>query len=69
MSLNVRHIDLSYDNRKSKESALRLITTLFPDWADSQDTIEFIQFKDGITNTVRSIETTSTMLGDGTGMD
>jgi hypothetical protein len=51
----VRYIDLSYDNSQSHESAVRLVTTLFPDWATSQDTIEFIRFKDGITNTVWAI--------------
>jgi hypothetical protein len=56
---DVRHIDLSYDNANSRESALRLITTLFPEWASSRDTIEFVQFKDGITNTVRSRESSN----------
>jgi len=47
----VRHIALSYD--KTDESAVRLVTTLFPEWKDSKDTIDFVRFTDGITNTVR----------------
>lgn len=49
----MRHIPLSYDNAESQTSSLRLVLTLFPDWEHSQGKIEFIRFKDGITNTVR----------------
>jgi ethanolamine kinase len=52
MSQDVRHIDLFYDHANSDESAAKLVTALFPDWEAQKDTIEFIRFKDGITNTV-----------------
>ena len=55
MSEHLRHIDLSYDSANSHDSAVRLVTTLFPDWLSSPETIEFIRFKDGITNTVCGI--------------
>jgi ethanolamine kinase len=51
---SLRNIPESYDNANSHASALSLILTLRPDWRDSQDTIEFVRFTDGITNTVRS---------------
>jgi hypothetical protein len=47
----VRFIKLSYESADSTASALRLITTLFPDWEHGN--IEFVKFTDGITNTVR----------------
>jgi len=52
MIQNLRYIDLWYDNANSKQTALRLVLALFPDWEDSKDTIEFVRFTDGITNTV-----------------
>ena len=48
----IPYISLSYSNADSQTSALRLILTLFPDWEQSDGKIEFIRFKDGITNTV-----------------
>ena len=48
----IPYISLSYSNADSQTSALRLILTLFPDWEHSDGKIEFIRFKDGITNTV-----------------
>lgn len=48
----IPYISLSYSNADSQTSALRLILTLFPDWEFSDGKIEFIRFKDGITNTV-----------------
>jgi hypothetical protein len=53
MASEVRHIDLSYDNADSQRSALDLVISLCPEWATSRDTIEFVRFTDGITNTVR----------------
>lgn len=50
----LRRISLSYSNNDSHASALRLILTLKPDWEKSKETIEFIRFTDGITNTVSS---------------
>ena len=48
----ILYLPLSYSNADSQTSALRLILTLFPDWEHSDGKIEFIRFKDGITNTV-----------------
>lgn len=48
----IPYISLSYSNADSQTSALRLILTLFPDWEHSDGKIEFIRFKEGITNTV-----------------
>ncbi|GFP52737.1 hypothetical protein ACSS6W_003168 [Trichoderma asperelloides] len=47
---HVRFLPVTYDNSDSQESALRLIQSLFPQWA--KDDIEFIRFTDGITNTL-----------------
>ena len=49
---DIPYISLSYSNADSQTSALRLILTLFPEWEHSDGNIEFIRFKDGITNTV-----------------
>jgi ethanolamine kinase len=51
---SLRHIPLCYDNTDSHNSALNLILALRPEWQDSKDTIEFVRFTDGITNTVCS---------------
>ena len=48
----IPYLPLSYNNADSQTSALRLILTLFPDWEHSDGKIDFIRFKDGITNTV-----------------
>jgi len=53
MAKSIRYIDLLYSNADSQESALSLILTLRPEWQATKDTIEFVRFKDGITNTVR----------------
>ena len=52
MAKDLRHIDLFYDSADSHESALALILALRPDWEATKDTIDFVRFKDGITNTV-----------------
>ena len=49
---SLRHIPLYYDNSDSHNSALNLILALRPEWRDTKETIEFIRFTDGITNTV-----------------
>jgi ethanolamine kinase len=48
-----RYIPLYYDSSDSHSSALNLILTLRPEWRETKDTIEFVKFTDGITNTVR----------------
>ncbi|KAF2762015.1 kinase-like protein [Pseudovirgaria hyperparasitica] len=52
MTERIQRIPLSYSNNDSRGSALRLLLTLRPDWKDSQETIDFIRFTDGITNTL-----------------
>ena len=59
MAPDIRFIGLSYDNADSHRSALDLVVALFPEWATSRGTIEFVRFTDGITNTVRSRQTLS----------
>ncbi|KAG6012100.1 hypothetical protein E4U43_007943 [Claviceps pusilla] len=49
---HVRFIPLSYDNNDSQNSAMKLITTLFPDWAADEAHIDLVRFTDGITNTL-----------------
>lgn len=47
-----RKLSLSHNSADSQASALRLVLTLSPDWEKSDGKIEFIRFKEGITNTV-----------------
>lgn len=49
---SLRNIPQYYDYADSHNSALNLILALRPEWKDSKDTIEFVRFTDGITNTV-----------------
>jgi ethanolamine kinase len=56
MTENLRHIDLYYDNADSQNTALALILALRPEWERTRETVEFVRFKDGITNTVRRSE-------------
>ncbi|CAM1507301.1 Fc.00g069420.m01.CDS01 [Cosmosporella sp. VM-42] len=51
----VRFIPLTYDNNDSQNSALKLILTLFPDWASEDSNVELIRFTDGITNTLLKV--------------
>ncbi|KAJ6788238.1 hypothetical protein PWT90_09774 [Aphanocladium album] len=48
---HVRFIPLTYDPADSQASALKLIHTIAPHWAND-DTVEFVRFTDGITNTL-----------------
>ncbi|PVI08584.1 kinase-like protein [Periconia macrospinosa] len=48
----IRYIQQSYDISNSHASALSLVLALRPEWRDSQDTIDFVRFTDGITNTL-----------------
>ena len=45
-------LPLSHNSADSQASALRLVLTLFPDWETTEGKVEFIRFKEGITNTV-----------------
>lgn len=49
---SLRAIHLSYDNSRSEESARELVVALNPEWESAPGPIEFVKFKDGITNTV-----------------
>lgn len=49
---SLRFIPQYYDNTDSQNSALSLILTLRPEWRETKETIEFVRFTDGITNTV-----------------
>lgn len=49
---SLRNIPQYYDNSDSEKSALNLILALRPEWEETKDTIEFVRFTDGITNTV-----------------
>lgn len=53
---SLRHIPQYYDNTDSHNSALSLIFALRPDWQETKDTVEFVRFTDGITNTVCRIQ-------------
>lgn len=48
----IRYIPLSYDGADCKESALRLVLSIRPDWEEPGSNVEFIRFTDGITNTL-----------------
>ncbi|KAI4113903.1 MAG: hypothetical protein LQ345_005209 [Seirophora villosa] len=47
-----RKLPLSHNSADSQASALRLVLTLFPNWEKADGQIEFIRFKEGITNTL-----------------
>lgn len=49
---HLRHIPLSYDSEHADSSARQLILALRPEWSSHDSNIEFIPFKDGITNTL-----------------
>ncbi|KAL8972900.1 MAG: hypothetical protein Q9183_000289 [Haloplaca sp. 2 TL-2023] len=49
---NFQKIPLSHNSADSQASALRLVLSLFPDWETAEGQIEFIRFKEGITNTL-----------------
>ncbi|KAK5987647.1 Ethanolamine kinase 1 [Cladobotryum mycophilum] len=48
----VRFLPISYDCHDSQHSALKLILTLFPQWASDDSNVDFVRFTDGITNTL-----------------
>jgi len=52
---DLRYIPLSYNNVESQTSALLLIVALKPEWEHAEGKIEFVHFKDGITNTVQAL--------------
>ncbi|KAL8689893.1 MAG: hypothetical protein Q9218_004542 [Villophora microphyllina] len=47
-----RRLPLSHTTTDSQASALRLVLALFPDWEDTDGNVEFVRFKEGITNTL-----------------
>lgn len=48
---HVRFLPITYDSSDS-QSALKLILSLFPDWASDDSKVDFVRFTDGITNTL-----------------
>ncbi|EOD43713.1 Ethanolamine kinase [Neofusicoccum parvum] len=46
------YIPLRYDGARAHDSALELVLALRPEWTKTQDTIDFVRFTDGITNTL-----------------
>ncbi|KAI0154495.1 ethanolamine kinase [Hypoxylon sp. FL1284] len=48
----LRYIPLSYSSDNADSSARELILALRPDWSSPDSNLEFIPFKDGITNTL-----------------
>lgn len=46
------YLQLSYDPSRSEESAREVIFALNPEWETSEGEVEFIRFKEGITNNV-----------------
>ncbi|KAI1079454.1 kinase-like domain-containing protein [Whalleya microplaca] len=51
-SSHLRNIPLSYDNKNSDSSARALVLALRPEWSSPESNLEFVSFKDGITNTL-----------------
>ena len=52
----IRYLPLSYRVEESDTSATQLILALLPEWGQGDGKIEFTRFKDGITNTVRNLQ-------------
>jgi len=52
MSYQLRSLPLTYSPSDSDASARALIFALKPEWETSDGPLEFVRFKDGITNTV-----------------
>ncbi|KAL5419324.1 hypothetical protein PMIN03_000516 [Paraphaeosphaeria minitans] len=49
---SIRYIPARYNYEDSDNSALSLILTLRPEWREVKDSVEFVRFTDGITNTL-----------------
>ena len=65
VELAVPHLPLYYDSTDSEHAARQLILTLYPNWEQWREWIQFDRFTDGITNTVSStrVATTRRTLG------
>jgi ethanolamine kinase len=50
------YVDLAYDHKDSEKSAKELVFAIQSKWRDNPDQVQIVQFKDGITNTVRPID-------------
>jgi hypothetical protein len=48
----LKYLPLSYDPINSDVSARELIYALYPEWETSPGDVEFVRFKEGITNNV-----------------
>ena len=51
--LGLKYLCLSYDPTNSEASARELLFALYPEWETSPGSVEFVRFKEGITNNVR----------------
>lgn len=47
---HLKHIPLAYDMNDSEGSARNLLFALKPEWKESDGAVEFIKYKEGITN-------------------
>lgn len=63
-SSNVKTIALHYDASNSESSARKLVFDLNPEWELSPGPVEFVRFKEGITNTVRRTLMSTIIGGD-----
>ena len=52
-SQTLPYVDLPYDHQESEKSVRELVYSIQPKWRDAPEQIKIVQFKDGITNTVR----------------
>lgn len=55
MPHELQNIPLAYSLAESDASARALIYALNPEWKTSEGDLEFVRFKEGITNTVRQL--------------
>lgn len=49
------HIDATFNNKNSEESAIELVYRIQPKWRAAPGKLEVVKFTDGITNTVRPL--------------
>ena len=47
------YLDLAYELNNSEATAKELAYSIQPSWRDTPEQIQIVQFKEGITNTVR----------------
>ncbi len=52
-SQTLPYIELRYEHKDSENSVKELVYSVQPKWREHPEQIRIVQFKDGITNTVR----------------